>query len=238
MKKGTFGTLLVTLALLSMLTFQECFAGVVIRQVMKDREGMTSAVVLYYSGEQLRTDNTGSGLTTIMDFKDDRMIMIDHRSKQYVDTKFSQWEKEMMDRIKKEAQGIQSKARKITVRKTGETATLNGFRTEKIQILAGGELIEEDWVTRDVDMTEIEKTMDRAVQGYSKEFGVAMQEGREIYQKIKPYGFPVFVKDYSLAQGLAIDVLEVKQWERKELGKEIFAPPSGYERILLEPSKK
>ena len=238
MKKGTFGTLLVTLALLSMLTFQECFAGVVIHQVMKDREGMTSAVVLYYSGEQLRTDNTGSGLTTIMDFKDDRMIMIDHRSKQYVDTKFSQWEKEMMDRIKKETQGIPSKARKITVRKTGETATLNGFRTEKIQILAERELIEEDWVTRDVDMTEIEKTMDRAVQGYSKEFGVAMQEGREIYQKIKPYGFPVFVKDYSLAQGLAIDVLEVKQWERKELGKEVFAPPSGYERIIVEPSKK
>jgi hypothetical protein len=175
----------------------------------------------------------------MIDFKNDRMVMIDHRSKSYVEIKFSQWEKEVAKRLKGKAPVTKPKARKILVRKTGETAIINGFRTEKIQILADGELIEENWVTRDVNMEEIGKVMDRIAQGFSKEFRSEMKEGREIYEKLKLYGFPILIKDYTITYGLkAIDVLEVKKIERKELKDEVFSPPSGYERIITELPKK
>lgn len=227
------------ITLLFILIFQEGMAGVVIEQVVRDREGMASKTVLFVSENQLRTDHQEGGLTTIMDFKKDRMVMIDHRSKGYVEVRFSQWEKEVAERLKKDSPSIKARAKKITVRRTGETATINGFKTEKIEILADGELTEENWVTRDVKMGEMEKVMDKVAQGFSKEFRSEMKEGREIYEKLKPYGFPILIKDYTITHGLgAIEVLEVKKIEQKSLGEEIFLPPSGYERIVPTPSKK
>lgn len=218
---------------------QECVAGVAIEQVVKDMEGRASTVFLYFSENQFHTDHPEGGLATIIDFKSDRMVMIDHRSKSYVETKFSQWEKEVAKRLKGEAPEIKPKARKILVRKTGETAIINGFRTEKIQILADGELMEENWVTRDVAMEEIGKVMERIAQGLLKESRSEMKEGREIYEKLKTYGFPILIKDYASAYGLkAIEVLEVKKIEKKELKDEVFFPPSGYKKIIPELPKK
>ena len=218
---------------------QECIAGVIIEQVVKDMEGRTSTVFLYFSENQFRTDHPEGGLTTIMDFKSDRMVMIDHRSRSYAETKFSEWEKEVAKQLKRELPGIRVKKRKIIVGKTGETATINGFRTEKIQISADGELIEENWVTRDVDMKEIGKVMEKIAQGFSKEFRSETNEGREIYEKLKPYGFPILIKDYAPTYGLkAIEVLEVKKIEKKELKDEVFSPPSGYAKIITELPKR
>jgi hypothetical protein len=174
-----------------------------------------------------------------MDFKEDRLVMIDHRSKRYVEVKLSQWEKEVARRLKKESPGVKAQEKKIVVRRTGRTAVINGFQAEQVEILAGGELIEENWVTRDVEMKEIEKVMDRVAQGFSKDFQHEMKEGREIYEKLKPYGFPVLIKDHTLTYGLgAMDRVEVKKVEKKELKNEVFLPPAGYQKIIPETSKK
>jgi hypothetical protein len=66
-----------------------------------------------------------------------------------------------------------------------------------------------------------------------------MKEGREIYEKLKPHGFPILIKDYTLTYGLkASDVAEVKKIERKELKDEIFLPAPNYQRIIPEKPKK
>jgi len=225
---------LVLPVLLSLLIFRECMAGLVIEQVMKDKDGMASEVKIYFSGERLRTDHLQGGLTTIMDLREDRMVMIDHRSRSYVEVKFSQWEKEISGRLKQEGPAISPKTRKMTVRKTDETATINRFKVEKIEIFAGGELIEESWVTRDVEMEGIDKVMERAARGFEMN-----QEGREIHDKLKAYGFPVLVRDYAMSHGLGpVDVLEVKKIEKRELKDELFAPPAGYKKVIPEPPKK
>ncbi len=219
-------------------TFQEGLAGVVVEQVMRDQHGVPSKPLLYLSGTQFRTDHPERGLTTILDFKEDRLVMIDHRSKSYVEVKLSQWEREVARRLKEESPGVKLKKRKIVVRKTGKTAVINGFKTEQVEILAGGELIEENWVTRDVEMKEIEQVMDRVARVFSKDFGLEMEEGREIYEKLKPYGFPILIKDYMMTYGLGpIDRIEVKKLEKKELKEEVFLPPSGYQKIVPEPSE-
>jgi hypothetical protein len=90
-----------------------------------------------------------------------------------------------------------------------------------------------------LEITEIEQVMDRVSQGFSKDFRLEMKEGREIYEKLKPYGFPILIKDYTITYGLgAMDRLEVKKIEKKELGKEVFLPPAGYQRIVPKSPKK
>jgi hypothetical protein len=106
-------------------------------------------------------------------------------------------------------------------------------------VLAGDELVEENWVTRDVEMKEVEQVMDRVAQGFIKDFRLEMKEGREIYEKLKPHGYPILIKDYTMTYGLgAIDRVEVKKVEKKELKDEIFLPPVGYQKIVPEPGKK
>ena len=234
MKRRRFGFGFLLLVLSVLLVSQEGLAGVMIDQVMKDREGMSSRVTLYFSGERLRTDDVDNGLSTIMDFKGDRRVMVDHRTKNYIDVKFSQWEKEVAEQFRKDLHAVQPRARKIVVRRAGETATINGFRTEKVEVFADGERIEENWMTRDVDMSEIEKVMERVSRGFSADFRNQMAEGREIYEKLKPYGFPILVKDYVVTAGLeGLNVLEVKKLEKKELSEELFLPPKGYERVKV-----
>jgi hypothetical protein len=226
-------------AFLSILTSQECLAGVVVEQIVRDREGSPSKVLLYFSEDRFRTDHPEGGLTTILNFREDRFVMIDHRSKSYVEVKFSEWEKEMARRLKQEFPGLSPKERKIVVRRTGRTAVINGFQTEQIEILAGGELIEENWVTRDMELKEVEKVMDRVARGFSKDFRLEVKEGQEIYEKVKTYGYPILVKDHTTTHGLAaIDRGEVKKVEKRELKNEVFLPPAGYQKVVPEPGKK
>ena len=239
MKRRTLFSSMVLIGALLFHPSGEGLAGVTVEQVVRDQNGIPSKALLYFSGAQFRTDHLERGLTTVLDFTEDRLVMIDHRSKNYVEVKLSEWEKEVAKRLKKELPGVKPKERKIIVRKTGKTAVISGFQTEQVEILAGGELIEENWVTRDVEMKEIEQVMDRVAQGFSKDFRHEMKEGREIYEKLKPYGFPVLIKDYTMTYGLgAIDRVEVKKIEKKELKEEIFLPPPGYQKIVPEPSKK
>jgi hypothetical protein len=219
-------------------TFQECLAGVTVEQVVRNQDGVPAKTLLFLSDHQYRTDHQERGLATILDFKEDRLTMIDHRSKNYVEVKLSEWEKDVARRLKKESLGVKLKKRKIVVRKTGKTAVINGFQTEQVEILAGGELIEENWVTRDVEMREIEPVMDRVARVFSKDLRHEMKQGQEIYEKLKRYGFPILIKDYTMTYGLgAIDRVEVKKIEKKELKDEVFLPPAGYQKIIPEAPK-
>jgi len=239
MKKRILSLLLGLTAMVLSGSVGEGLAGVIVEQWVRGREGGPSKVVLYFSDYRFRTDHPESGLTTILNLKEDQLVMIDHRSKNYVEVKLSLWERDVAKKLKKESPGVKPKKREIIVRKTGKKAVINGFQTEQVEILAGGELIEENWVTRDVDIKEIEQVMDRVARVFSKDLGHEMKEGREIHEKLKPFGFPVLVKDYTMTYGLGgIDRVEVKKIEKKELKDEVFLPPAGYQRIIPEPAKK
>jgi len=239
MKKRTRFFLILLIAVLLLEVHGECLAGVVVEQVVRDRDGSPAKVFLYFSDYRFRTDHQEEGLTTIMDFKEDRLVMMDHRSKSYVEVKLSQWEREVARRLKQEMPGVKPKEKKIIVRKTGRTAVINGYQTEQIEIWAEDERIEENWVTRDVEMKEIEQVMDRVAQGFSKDFRLEMKEGKEIYEKLKPHGFPILIKDYTITYGLgAIDRVEVKKMEKKELKDEVFITPANYQKIVPKPERK
>lgn len=207
--------------------------GMVVEQVVRNRDGIPSRTFLYFSDYRFRTDHPDSGLTTVLDFQGDGLLMIDHRSKNYVRVKLSEWEKEVAKRLKKEFPEIKPNQRKIAVRRTGRTAVINGFRTEQIEVFSGDELIEENWMTRDVELKEIERVMDRVAEGVSKDFRAEIKEGREIYRKLKPFGFSILVKDHAMTHGLGpIDRVEVKKIEKKELKNDVFGPPADYQKVV------
>lgn len=222
------------IGLLSLLLLaEECGAGMIIEELHRDREGRVGRVIRSYSEERFRTDHPDGGVTTIIDFKGDRIVMIDHPSKSYIEFRFSRWEKEIAERLRKSMPEVKTKQRRITVTPTGEKAVINGFQTEKVEIRADGELIEENWMTRDVDFREVERVMEKVARSFSKEFKVEMKEGRQIYEKLKSYGIPILVKDYTITYGLGgITVMEVQRIEKKDLGNELFLPPAGYQRIV------
>ena len=224
------------LSILSLGIFlQNALGGVVIEQVMRERGGKVSKATLSFSDQRFRTDQEEGGATVIIDFGKDLMILVNHQLRTYTEMKFSQWEKEVARLLKLESSATKSKTRKIVVKRTEEKVIVNGFHTEKIDIVADGEWIEENWVTRDVNLADVEKLMERVARSFSKEFGVEMKEGREIYEKLKPYGFPVLVRDYSMTVTRApIDRLEVTRIERVDLKEDDFLPPNLYQ--LTNPS--
>src|SRR4030042_4440972 len=169
--------------LLSVVLIPVCRAGVVIEELHRDMEGRMGSVIRFYSGDQFRTDHPEGGVSTIIDFKGDRMVMIDHQSRSYVEIKFPRWEKEVAERLKKSMPEIKTTERRITVKGTGEKALINGYQTEKVEIRAEGELVEENWMTRDVDFRAVEKGMGRGAKGVSKIFKVERKETRETDKK-------------------------------------------------------
>jgi len=100
--KKLFSSIVLIGALLFHLS-EEGFAGVAVEQVVRDQDGVPSKTLLYLSETQFRTDHQERGLTTILDFKKDRLVMIDHRSKNYVEVKLSLWERDVAKKLKKES---------------------------------------------------------------------------------------------------------------------------------------
>src|SRR5512139_264404 len=99
MKKRTLFFLTGLIAVLWLEMSGEGIAGMVVEQVERDRDGIPAKVSLYFSDYRFRTDHLEGGLTTILDFKKDQLIMMDHRSKSYVEVKLSQWEEEIAKRL-------------------------------------------------------------------------------------------------------------------------------------------
>jgi len=238
-KNNLFFTGILSMILMIFLITEKCIGGAVVEQVRREVDGRSSKIILYFSGYKYRTDHPEERSSVIIDFKGDRMVMIDHRSKNYLEIKFSQWEKKVAENLKRSIPKIKPKQRKINIVRTGEKALINGFNTEKVEIHADGELIEENWVTKDVDLEEVEQVMEKVAMSFSKYFSLEMKEGREIYEKLKPYGIPILIKDHSLTYGLGgINVLEVIKLEKKELEEEVFMPPGDYKKVIVENTEK
>ncbi len=216
-----------------------CWGGMVVEELHRDIEGRMGRIVRYFTDDRFRTDHIEGKVSTIIDFRGDRMVMIDHSSRSYVEIPFSRWEKEVAAKLKQTAPDINPRGRRIVVQKTGDKAIINGFQTEKVEILADGELIEENWMTRDVDLREVERVMEKVARSFAKEFKSEMKEGREIFERLRSYGLPILVKDYTLSYGLGgITVMEVQKIEKKDLREEIFLSPSDYQRIIFEVPKR
>lgn len=228
MKRNTF--IVCGLMVLGILFLSESAAraGTVMDQDMIDIWGKKSGLVLFYSKRRLRIDQKDGRLSTIMDFRRDRIVILDHASKSYIEYPFSRWEKQVSQRMggKKAAQ-----RKEIRVEPTGAEKVINGFKTRQIRVFINGVLFQESWVTRDVDLEEMFRAIRKGVgrpSGFSK---TEMEEKEEIYHKISESGFPILTTEYRQFSGKTLKkVTEVKRITTQRLSNRLFTPPGGYTR--------
>ena len=218
------------LAVLTMLVLPEtvCKAGTVIDQDMIDQWGKETGSVLFYSKKRLRIDQKDGKLSTIMDFKKDRIVILDHVSKSYIEYPFSTWEELVSQQI-----GTQKerKKREIRVESTGAEKEINGFKTIQINVFMDDFLTQDNWVTKDVDLDDMLRTLKQSVDRLSGISEAEREENEEIYQNVKKWGFPILTTEYRRFSGETLkEVTEIKSIETRKLGNDIFTPPKQYRK--------
>ncbi|MBI4651664.1 DUF4412 domain-containing protein [Candidatus Desantisbacteria bacterium] len=207
------------------------YPGIVIEQVERSTnfEGMINTV-LFFSGNNMRMDDLENKTSTVSLFGEDTGYFISHKKKFYFRYKLSEKAKEEMKNTgqnqEKPAEDSSSviKNKKIEVIKTSEKKVVNGFNVAKINIMVDNELVEEDWVTNDMDMTEVKNIIEKMKKLYSTQAG---NEEDEIAKALEKHGFSILSKRYStfLNNEKVEDVIEVIKVEKKALSNNLFGPP-------------
>jgi len=201
-------------------------AGTVIDQDMTDLWGKKSGSVLFYSKNRLRVDQKDGKLSTIMDFRKNRILILDHPSKTYIAYPFSKWEKQVSEKL-----GSRKRVRKreIRVEPTGDQKRINGFTTRQIRVFIDGILFQDNWVTQDVDLEEMLDAVRKGAGPLSGFSRAELEEKEEIYHKIKEWGFPILTTEYQTVYGKTLkEITEIKRIETRRLNSRLFNPPGGY----------
>lgn len=219
------------LAILCMLTLRKgtVHAGTVIDQEMTDIWGKRSGTVLFYAKKRLRIDQKDGILSTIIDFRKDRILVLDHGSRSYVDYPFSTWEKLISQTRRAQKH---PKRRRIRVEPAGTERNINGFRTALIRVFADDVLTQETWVTQDVDMEDMLETIKESVDRLTSIPKTGeWEENQEIYRQIKKWGFPILTIEYRRYAGKTLkEITEVMGIQQKRLDRHLFDVPAGYIR--------
>jgi hypothetical protein len=201
-------------------------AGTVIDQDMVDVWGRKSGLVLFYSEKKLRIDQKDGKLSTIMDFKKNRIVILDHASKTYVAYPFSVWEKRVSQDM---ATKQKAQKKEIRIEATGAEKVINGFQTRQIQVFMDDFLFQDNWVTQEVNLEEMLETIKKGVgrlSGFSK---TEIKEKEEIYRKINEWGFPILTTEYRQVYGKTLkEITKVARIEARRLNGNLFTPPKGY----------
>jgi hypothetical protein len=225
MKKGVMVLGLLMIGALA-LTEGAVKGGTVIDQDMIDIWGKKTGSVLFYSGKRLRVDQKDGKLSTIMDFKKNRIIILDHVTKSYVEYPFSTWEQQVSKALTRQDKPHQ---REIRVEPTGAERDINGFKTRQIQVFIDGVLFQDDWVTRDVNLEDMLNAIKGATNRLSGLSNAEREENEEIYRKIKAWGFPILTSEYREVFGKTLkEIIEVRGVEEQRLNPDLFLPPSRY----------
>ncbi|NIQ38329.1 MAG: DUF4412 domain-containing protein [Proteobacteria bacterium] len=227
MSKKTVMALGMMVLAIGFLSANVAIAGTVIDQEMTDVWGKKSGLVLYYSKKRLRIDQKDGKLSTILHFRNDRILILDHTSKSYITYPLSSWQKQVAQKIA--PQQKEHRKREIRVKSTGVEKTINGFRTTQIRVFLDGDLFQDSWVTRDVDVEEMLEAIKKGIGGPSGLSSSEMEEKEEIYEKVKETGFPILTMEYRQVFGKTLkDITEVKRIETQKLDPRLFSPPKEY----------
>ncbi|MBI5207537.1 MAG: DUF4412 domain-containing protein [Candidatus Firestonebacteria bacterium] len=190
--------------------------------------------IVYFSANNMRTDDPENKATTISLLGEDIGYYISHKKKSYLKYKLSERFKNLSNTQMKDNENNHEELppkRKIDIKKTDEKKTINGFKVVKINIMANNELIEEDWVTNDMDMTEVKNIIEK-LKKQNPNVQYQNSEEYEITKAIENYGFPILSKRYSIFLDEKVeDFIEIKKIEKKNLKNNVFAPPSEYKEV-------
>jgi len=170
-----FAGLSLTIILFFLISAAISRAGIVMNQVryQKGDKTMQKGNILIQNN-RLRFNDLDSNVSSIIDFNNENMIIIDHNKKTYISTTLDEYikgveemtsrmEKEMEDHLdslppeqqkpvkelmkKNKLQTEKKKKSTLSVKQTSEVSNIAGLDSSKFQILIDGQLNEEIWVS-------------------------------------------------------------------------------------------
>ena len=125
-------------------------------------------------------------------------------------------------------------APKVSLRVTGESRKISGYRAQKVLELREGRPVAELWLSKEL-AREISRACDYAKLEEMTEAMFPQGQGARfkaeaIIKEGQVFGFPV--KTVDLKEGAVTELIKVK---KKEFPRSYFAVPAGFERVDLYP---
>lgn len=202
----------------------------------------TQKSVMVWEGPKLRTDN-GTVSSSIVDFKTDTMLVLDHEKKQYSEVKISALMAQMkaaLEMMKSQAQALPPEQRKayedmikrqqapVSVTATDEQAKLLGLEAKKYTIKQGERSAGEVWYTKAIDLSDLGPYMKQYADMMKGSGGSNMGE---VYAKIEN-GYPLKSVLKVDMMGLQVQyVTETTKYEKVSVDGHEFVVPTGYKKV-------
>ena len=118
------------------------------------------------------------------------------------------------------------------MKKTGQSAVIAGFKAQKYEIWADGQLREEQWIAPAIATAkELDtKKMKQMMRVFAQAGGQSTYETDPAVQDLWSKGYPVKVINHLDGETM---VRQVVQAQKKDLSADLFAAPQGYRRVEL-----
>jgi len=143
---------------------------------------------------------------------------------------------QMMKQMGRGAPGTSGPPPRVTVERTGETATIAGLAARKYHVLANGKLYEELWLTTDAALLR-ELDLGKAPDTFGRMFACMVGGGSDRveataeYRRVYAQGWPL--KAVYHGEGGGAGRSAVTRVEQRDLPEGEFAPPAGYRAAPL-----
>jgi len=202
-------------------------ASWVVEQVEKmGSAGINVKTTMTFGDKVLRADNAEMNSSIIMDFKGNKMYMIQHAAKMYMEldiAALSAQMKDMIERVKVKDQGSM-----VVIKETGEHKTINGFACEKLAVVKNGKEVGEIWVTKDIK----DKDVSGVYQQFFEMAGAQNQSQQAIerlegLKKAISMGFPI--QTVHIEEDGSKNIVEVLSAGQKTVSADYFVPPKDYQ---------
>lgn len=206
-------------------------AGWLIKQKQGQGPAGQMEMITYFGDEAIRTEQPGSNMAIIINLKTNRMYMLIHHKKAYIEVDIDQMNK-AMDAQRKMMGKEEKSDVKITIDKTKKKETINGFPCQKVVVKDNGQPIADLWVSKKLSDPELMKT-------YRKMQEVGGPEGQgpntslaQAVKQIAEIGFPVKIV-YHNKKGQTQESV-VTEAKKKAFDAKQFTPPKGYTKTTMQ----
>ncbi len=225
-----------------------CFTSMAdwkIVQIVRSTEEGDYEVVIYIQKNKIRhhTEN----FDIIIDLDQNHMIYINHNGKKYwegskdgfkdeMEAMFEKSMKEMMGEegyeeykksIDENIEVLDSEIGDIEIVEDGTIEEFAGFKGKKFTISANGELVEELWLCKEIQLLD-EMDFTLLDDFFGQEGGQDYSESEEYNNMLEVNGFPI--KEISYSYGQVMEETELKEATELDLPASTFAAPKDYQK--------
>lgn len=249
------------------------FAGLIIEQVSYEKgSSQKEKETLYVSKNRVKSVREGGHEVTIFDLNTGEMILTNNEKKTYVIAKPEELFQSAQDAMAKaraqmeeqmsklppeqrakieemmKSHGMKqpgaSKPENLTLKATGATEEIAGYKSQKFEIYKNGKLDREVWTSKDVipsseldpkRMADYMKEMQQMAAKFNRgkeDINSDLNEETRIFNQVFETGFPMRSVDHSSDNSAYIE--EVVSVTKNDIPDREFQPPTGFKKVTLQ----